>query len=393
MSMTAEAPAARRTGAKPQLPFDAAKLARLLAAAGIDALVVCSKHNIQYLLGGYKFFFFAYMDAMGPSRYLPMLVYRKGRPDQAAYFAYPLEKYEKELDRFWPPRVETKTRGSVDAARIAAEHLKSLGGVKRVAVERTFLPADAEQALRADAPGIELVEAWSVLDRLRAVKTPEELKQICDASTGVVESMQAVMASHAPGATTRELAEALRREEVSRGLVFDYCLITAGTSVNRAPSDQVWGKGDILSLDSGGNLNGYIGDLCRMAIHGDPDQELIDLLGEVDAIQQAARTPIRAGATGAQVYESARPLVQRSPYANSIEFVAHGMGLVAHESPRLTYAREDMDQPLEAGMVLSIETTMHHPARGFVKLEDTVAVTAIGWEAYGDQARGWNRGG
>ena len=110
MTMTAEAPAARRTGATPVLPFDAAKLDRLLDVAGIDALVVCSKHNIQYLLGGYKFFFFAYMDAMGPSRYLPLLVYRKGRPHQAAYFAYPLEKYEKELDRFWPPRVETKTR-------------------------------------------------------------------------------------------------------------------------------------------------------------------------------------------------------------------------------------------------------------------------------------------
>ena len=69
------------------------------------------------------------------------------------------------------------------------------------------------------------------------------------------------------------------------------------------------------------------------------------------------------------------------------------MGLVAHESPRYTYAREDMDQPMEAGMVLSIETTIHHPSRGFIKLEDTVAVTATGWEGYGDKARGWNRGG
>ena len=35
----------------------------------------------------------------------------------------------------------------------------------------------------------------------------------------------------------------------------------------------------------------------------------------------------------------------------------------------------DAAQPLEAGMVLSIETTMLHPRRGFIKLEDTVAVT------------------
>ena len=47
-----------------------------------------------------------------------------------------------------------------------------------------------------------------------------------------------------------------------RGLTFDYCLIAAGPSLNRAPSDQRWEKGDVLSLDSGGNYHGYIGDVC-----------------------------------------------------------------------------------------------------------------------------------
>ena len=101
--------------------------------------------------------------------------------------------------------------------------------------------------------------------------------------------MLAVIAGHGPGATKNELVEALRREEVNRGLNFEYCLITAGTSLNRAPSDQIWREGDILSLDSGGNYKGYIGDLCRMGILGEPDAELEDLLGEVDAIQQAAQ--------------------------------------------------------------------------------------------------------
>lgn len=43
-------------------------------------------------------------------------------------------------------------------------------------------------------------------------------------------------------------------------------------------------------------------------------------------------------------------------------------------------------------MVLSIETTLLHPRRGFIKLEDTVAVTETGWTAFGDAGRGWNRG-
>jgi Xaa-Pro aminopeptidase len=44
-------------------------------------------------------------------------------------------------------------------------------------------------------------------------------------------------------------------------------------------------------------------------------------------------------------------------------------------------------------MVVSVETTLQHPKRGFIKLEDTIAVTDTGYEIYGEGARGWNRGG
>ena len=156
------------------------------------------------------------------------------------------------------------------------------------------------------------------LERLRARKTREELDLLRIASDLVVDSMLAVIASHGPGATKAELVEALRREEVNRGLTFEYCLITAGTSLNRAPSDQVWGAGDILSLDSGGNYKGYIGDLCRMAIQGEPDGELEDLLGEVDEIQLAARKPIRAGVKGGEIYASAGEVLKKSSRANRL---------------------------------------------------------------------------
>jgi hypothetical protein len=41
-------------------------------------------------------------------------------------------------------------------------------------------------------------------------------------------------------------------------------------------SDQVLEEGDIMSLDSGGNYPGYMGDLCRMGILGEPDAELCE---------------------------------------------------------------------------------------------------------------------
>jgi Xaa-Pro aminopeptidase len=390
----------KQATATPKIPFDTQRLDRLMDEAGIDVLVTTSKHNVQYLLGGHRAFFFESMDAMGLSRYLPVLVYPRGASSKAAFFGHRMEGFQKENDPFWVPESLTNSSGSVDVMQKAVDYIRR-SGVKsrRIAAELPFLPVDSGTALRNAFPDSEIVDAVFVLERLRAVKSPDELKKLRVASERVIESMLAVIASHGPGATKRELTEALRREETNRGLVFDYLLITAGTSLNRAPSEQKWGKGDILSLDSGGNYHGYIGDLCRMAIHGEPDAELEDLLGEIEMIQRASMKPIKAGAPGSVIYGAAEPLVVKSKQHNNMHFLAHGMGLVSHEAPRLTakgpvpYDAYDAERPLETGMVVSVETTLQHPQRGFIKLEDTVVVTDTGFDIYGEGGRGWNRGG
>jgi len=363
-------------------------------------LCASSKHNVQYLLGGHRAFFFESMDAMGLSRYLPVLVYPKGNKQKAGYFGHRMESYQKENEPFWVGEAQTDSSGSVDTITKAIDHMRRAGmKTAKIGAELSFLPVDAGNALRKAFSDSEIVDAVFVLERLRAVKSAQELRQLRIASEGVIDSMLAVIAKHGPGASKRELTEALRREETSRGLTFDYCLITAGTSLNRAPSEQKWEKGDILSLDSGGNYHGYIGDLCRMAIQGEPDAELEDLLGEIEDIQRAGMMPIRAGAMGSVIYGAAEPLVQKSKHHNHLHFLAHGMGLVSHEAPRLTatgpvpYDAYDASRPLESGMVVSVETTLQHPRRGFIKLEDTVVVTETGFDIYGEGGRGWNRGG
>jgi Xaa-Pro aminopeptidase len=172
-----------------------------------------------------------------------------------------------------------------------------------------------------------------------------------------------------------------------------------GASFNRGPSDQVWQPGEVLCLDSGGNYHGYIGDLARMGVAGEPDAELEDLLAEIETIQRAARAPIRAGNIGQEIYDAAGAAVAAAPNRTALRFLAHGMGLISHEAPRLTsagpipYPNEDGPRPLETGMVLSIETTMFHPTRGFIKLEDTVLVAEDGGQGVGDHGRGWNVAG
>lgn len=387
----------RHDAVKPA-PFDTARLDALLEDQGIDVLVATSKHNVQYLLGGYRFFFFSYMDAIGMSRYLPIVVYQKGRSDNAAYIGYTLERYEEQLGKFWPRVVETTAGDSAGAIQRAVEHIKGLTGpIRRIGVEPPFLPWDAAKVLQDGLGNCQLVDGYFALERLRARKTKDELTQLREASERVVTSMLAVFGGCAPGQTKNEVVDRLRLEEVGRSLAFEYCLITAGTSLNRAPSDQRFKAGDILSLDSGGNYKGYIGDLCRMGILGEPDAELVDLLGVIEEIQQQARRPIRRGAVGAEIFAAAHESLDASPHRTYLDFAAHGMGLVSHEAPRLIddgsmpYEAYDATRPLEADMVISIETTMAHPRRGFVKLEDTIAVTEEGCEAFGDKGRDWNR--
>ena len=381
-----------------KIPFDHRRLDRLMDEAGIDVVIATSKHNVAYLLGGHRANFFDYMDATGITRYLPVLVYPKAKPEQAAYIGHRLEKFQREVKPMWTGETQTSSAGSVDAMQKAVDYMRKAGmKPKRIAAEFGFLPYDASIVLRNVFPDADWVDALYVLERQRAKKSPDELKKIKYASEAVIASMQAVIASHGPGASKNEIVEALRREETNRGLIFEYCLITCGSSHNRAPSDQLWEKGDIMSIDSGGNFQGYIGDLCRMAIQGEPDAELVDLLAEIECIQRAAMQPVRAGAMGREIYGAAEPLRAKSKHHNHLEFLGHGMGLVSHEAPRLTdhgpvpYPAPDADLPLEAGEVISVETTLLHPTRGFIKLEDTVVVTDTGHEIYGEGARGWNR--
>ena len=284
----------------------------------------------------------------------------------------------------------------------AVDHIKKTGlKPKRIAAEFGFLPYDASIVLRNAFPDAEWVDALFVLERQRAEKisrragkTEIRLRSRARLDAGR-RSPQPSRASPKP-----RWWKHLRREETNRGLTFEYCLITAGTSINRAPSEQKWEKGDIMSIDSGGNYNGYIGDICRMAIHGEPDAELVDLLGEIEGIQRAAIKAIKPGTMGKEIYAAAKVPLDKSKHHNHIDFLAHGMGLVSHERAAPHQSRPGaLSLPTmpscrsKPATVVSVETTLMHPTRGFIKLEDTVVVTDTGHEIYGEGARGWNRAG
>ena len=379
-------------------PFDTSKLDRLLEEAGASLLLTVSKHNIQYFLGGYRYFFFAHGDAFATDRYLPILGYVPHKLEQAFYVGAGNEAWGLEVHPIWPPNIVTRSWTSIDAATTAAEFIRKLGiGGRRIAVEYSFLPSDAMDVLRRELSNVEFIDAFPVLEELRAVKNTEELRHIKEGAAAIVDSMLATFQTASPGITEAELVEKLRIEQSQRGLIFDYALVASGSKFGRAPSSRPWKSGEALSLDTAGYCHGYLADMARMAVFGKPTQLMQELLDEIRFVQDQARVAVGPGRLGREVYEAGYAATEKCKFGKNFGFVAHGMGLISHEAPRLRHNDEigydgaHAERLLEPGMVLSIETGIKHPEAGFVKLEDTLAVTSAGWEAYGDWGRNWNQ--
>jgi Xaa-Pro aminopeptidase len=382
------------------VPFDRRRLDSAMREAGIDALVASSRHSVRYLLGGYRHHYFAHDDALGISRYQPQVGYVAGAPDEAFFVGSWMDADPQRLHAIWPPDVRTTSTDGLTTAAPIVDALRSRGlDGATIGIESPFLSVEVYRPLVEGLGRARFVDAVPVLELLRAVKRPDELRLMRAASERIVESMRAVFERARAGDSSRDIDAWMAEEQRRRGLEYGFSYVALDADRNRTPADQaLLAEGSTMSLDSSGKMDGYIGDLARMGVVGEPTDELVDALAGIDTVQMAARTPIRAGAIGSRIYDAAAAALAELPDAADIDFVAHGVGMVSHEAPRLApepgnphrYPAAHRDRPLEAGMVVSIETTLASERLGYVKLEDTVAVTADGCEGYGDGARGWN---
>lgn len=378
------------------LPFDVDKLDALLEAQGLDGLLLTSPHNVKYLLGGYSFFLYDVINGIGMSPYMPVLGYLRGRPEDAFYVGTEDENWSLEAHPLWVPEALPAAWSAAELATLAGEMMRARTRPDaRLGVELPFLTADGLAALRRELPEAELVECVEVMDDLRAVKRPDELDALRAGAVAVVESMLEVFAALEPEWTKADLAERLRQAETRRGLTYCYCLPTAGDLV-RVPTVAKVGVGNGVNLDSGAHRGGYVADMARMGIIGEPTERHVELLEQVKTVQAAACAEVRGGNRGGNVFDAALASVAEQEHPERFRFLAHGMGLRSHEAPRLTdtgapaYPATHRERPLEPGMAISVETQIADPVVGFVKLEDFVLVTADGHEQVADFGRDWN---
>jgi len=369
-------------------PFDAATLNRLMEDAGLDLLLASTRHNVRYLTGGYYYHFHANATRMGRTQYLPFVGVPRGRVENAFYVCRAEERGEVEAVVPWISNRVDAMRGTLPAAESAITAIRKLGLAEgTIGVELPFLPADAFLALQRGLPKARLLDATPVLDELRAVKTPAEVAHLRTVYDRVAEAIQAVFAAGKPGITTAEIARCVEREIVRRDMAFLYALVCAGPGTLRAPSSAPWERGRILHIDAGGEVGDYLADICRMGCLGEPSNLAVDLHSACIEVQGRVRQKVRPSVPCRELLMEGERAVREHRFAPYGKFVAHGIGMVSHEQPHISAANA---RPLEAGMVLSIETDFIHPEVGHVKIEDAVAVTENGCDGLGDLGRDWH---
>jgi Xaa-Pro aminopeptidase len=377
------------------VPFDAHRLDELLAEAGLGAVLATSPHNVRYLLGSCGRSIYELTDAIGLSRCLPAVAYRRGAPEDALYVGAGDEDWGTDAA---PPWIGDVRNISGSAARTGDELVRwcaaRLPRSAKVGVELAHLPTEAYACLAAR--GVAVLDASELLEELRAVKRPQELERVRHCANAVVDAMLATFDATGPGSTKAQVAERLRQEQTARGLTFRFALVAAGAELDRTPSQRRIGAGDALSLDSGATLDGWVADVARMGIAGEPTQRHVELLDQVDLVQRHARMLARAGVRGGDLLDAARVAIAGCDDRVRLSFTAHGIGLLIDEAPRLSAngARPSpathAERPLRAGMVLSLESQVADPDVGLVKLEDTVIVTDGDPEVVAGHGRAWN---
>ena len=107
-------------------------------------------------------------------------------------------------------------------------------------------------------------------------------------------------------------------------------------------------------------------------VGADPDDRQREVFEIVHAAERAGIEAARAGAPALEVDAAARGVIEEAGYGpHFIHRTGHGLGLEVHEPPYLTATNE---QPLEPGMVVTVEPGIYVEGWGGVRIEDDVVI-------------------
>jgi Xaa-Pro dipeptidase len=271
--------------------------------------------------------------------------------------------------------------------------VKSLGlDGKRIGVEPRAMRLLEFRHVKAGAPEADFPDASEVVSRLRVRKDADEVAALRKAVKVAQSALEATLSLVKISMSEKELAAELVVQLLQHGsqseMPFAPIVSSGPNSANphASPSDRRLQPGDLLVVDWGASVAGYISDLTRTFAVGEVEAEYRKIHQIVLEANAAGRAAARPGVPCANVDKAAREVIEKAGYGQYFTHrTGHGIGMEGHEEP---YMRGDNMQLLEPGMAFTVEPGIYLPGRNGVRIEDNMVITVDGSECLSGVERG-----
>jgi methionyl aminopeptidase len=197
-------------------------------------------------------------------------------------------------------------------------------------------------------------------------KSQAEIEAMARAGRVVAETLRRIGEQLSPGVTTRELDEVAEEYIRSqggaptfkgyRGFPASICTSPNSMVVHGIPGPIRLDEGDIISVDVGVTLDGFVADSAYTFPVGEIDDETQRLLDVCQAALGAGIEEARAGNHLQDIGHAVQKTTEEAGFSVVRSLVGHGIGRSMHEEPQIPNFGEPGRGPLLApGMTLAIE--------------------------------------
>lgn len=252
----------------------------------------------------------------------------------------------------------------------------------RFGIDELGITPQCMEQLRTELPAARFSRCFALLEKVRAVKTDEEVARLRRAARIAEGSIEAALAIAAQGVTERQMLRAFNTYTVQHDAAPVVGCIGFGNRtamINVQPSDRALKRGDLIRFDVGGRYRHYRSDISRIASFGEPSAKVRKYHQALAKGVLRAYDILKPGLKVAELFTEVVETVRREgiPHFDR-SHVGHGIGVDGYDPPNIASSSADV---FEENMVVSVETPYYELGFAGLQVEDMIRVTKDGAES------------
>ena len=267
-----------------------------------------------------------------------------------------------------------------DPVAVIADVLRELVVTQeRIALEDDYLPYPVLSRLVGFLPDATILPAKPLMDDLRLIKTAGEIHTLSRLAQIAERAIYYASERAHEGVSELEMAYHFYKSVLSEGAgSMKELIIGSGDRAeyaNANPTARRLCRGDLVRMDVLAKDDGYLSDVARTAVVGDPTRTQRDTWAKLVEARSLLLDRIKPGVSTQSIFRFYQEYFEKVGL-KPISFVGHGLGLSVHEGP---YISRHHTGELRPGMVIALEPLYLASGEGY-HVEDTIVVTEHGHE-------------